>query len=158
VTRDLRAYLFLVVMACAAAGECAPAAVAPGALPAAVGAAGKVVWLDFWASWCTPCRHSFPWMNAMQHKYGKDGFTIVAVNLDQDRAAADAFLAATPAQFTLQFDPAGALARQFDVEAMPSSYLLDRTGRIVVRHLGFKESKEPEYEAAIRAALTLQSE
>jgi thiol-disulfide isomerase/thioredoxin len=116
----------------------------------------QVVWLDFWASWCTPCRHSFPWMNAMQRRYGSKGFKVLAVNLDAERKDADRFLATTPAEFLLEFDPQGTLAKRYDVEAMPSSYLLDRGGRVVSSHLGFKESKEVEYEAAIRAALGLQ--
>jgi len=115
----------------------------------------QVVWLDFWASWCTPCRHSFPWMNAMQRKYGARGFKVLAVNLDSDHKDADRFLATVPAEVTIDFDPEGVLAKQYGVEAMPSSYLLDRTGRVVASHVGFKESKEAEYEAAIRAALGL---
>jgi thiol-disulfide isomerase/thioredoxin len=119
---------------------------------------GDVVWLDFWASWCVPCRHSFPWMNAMQKKYGPLGLTVVAVNLDSDRAEADRFLASMPAGFKVQFDPEGELAKRYAVEAMPSSYVLDRTGRVIEHHLGFKESKEAKYEASIRMALGLESE
>ena len=117
---------------------------------------GDVVWLDFWASWCVPCRHSFPWMNAMQEKYGPLGLTVVAVNLDSERADADRFLASTPAGFKVQFDPDGKLAKRYDVEAMPSSYVIDRTGHVMERHLGFKQSREAEYEASIRTALGLE--
>ena len=87
---------------------------------------GKVVWVDFWASWCVPCRRSFPWMNTMHRKYGAEGLEIIAVNLDKERALADGFLAETPAEFALRFDPAGALAKEFGVQAMPSSYLARR--------------------------------
>jgi|KBSSwiStaDraftv2_1062776.scaffolds.fasta_scaffold136483_1 thiol-disulfide isomerase/thioredoxin len=119
---------------------------------------GDVVWLDFWASWCVPCRHSFPWMSAMQQKYGPLGLTVVAVNLDSDRADADRFLASMPAGFKVQFDPEGKLAKRYEVEAMPSSYVLDRTGHVIERHLGFKGSKEAKYEASIRTALGLEAE
>jgi len=119
-------------------------------------ARGEVVWLDFWASWCGPCRHSFPWMNAMQKKYGPFGLTIIAVNLDSNREDAEHFLASIPAGFKVQFDPEGRLAERYDVEAMPSSYILSRTGKVVERHLGFKESKEMQYEASIREALGLE--
>ena len=115
--------------------------------------AGKVVLVDFWASWCEPCRRSFPWMNAMQSKYGADGLVIVAVNVDNDLAAARRFLEEHPAQFQVHYDEDKALARRFEVVAMPSSFLLDGNGQLVATHLGFKVLKQDEYEAAIRAAL-----
>jgi thiol-disulfide isomerase/thioredoxin len=114
---------------------------------------GKVIWVDFWASWCVPCRRSFPWMNTMHRKYGGQGLQIIAVNLDKDRALADGFLVETPAEFTLRFDPAGNLAKQFEVQAMPSSYLLDATGKILARHFGFRLSDSAEYEQTIQTAL-----
>ena len=69
---------------------------------------GKVVYLDFWASWCGPCKKTFPWLNELQKKYGKDGFEVVGVNVDAKKADADKFLVSTPAEFTVLFDPAGA--------------------------------------------------
>jgi thiol-disulfide isomerase/thioredoxin len=114
---------------------------------------GKVIWVDFWASWCVPCRRSFPWMNTMHRKYGPEGLQIVAVNLDKERALADGFLAEVPAEFSLRFDPAGALAKQFTVQAMPSSYLLAADGTVLASHFGFKTADAPEYERAIREAL-----
>ncbi|MEK6249693.1 MAG: TlpA family protein disulfide reductase, partial [Planctomycetales bacterium] len=65
---------------------------------------GKVVVLDFWASWCVPCRRSFPWMNEMQQKYGDDGLVIVAVNLDNQSSDAQKFLQQYPAEFTISYD------------------------------------------------------
>ena len=115
---------------------------------------GKVVWVDFWASWCSPCRRSFPWMNAMQRKYGNQGLQIIAVNLDKERALADGFLAETPAEFALRFDPAGRLAERFDVQAMPSSFVLDSSGKVLAEHYGFKLADTGEYERAIVNALT----
>ena len=108
------------------------------------GREGKVVVVDFWASWCGPCRRSFPWMNAMIEKYSDDGLVIVAVNLDKDRAAADAFLAEIPAQFAIEFDPEAAIATEYGVEAMPSSFVFGRDGELVARHLGFKVKKQDE--------------
>jgi thiol-disulfide isomerase/thioredoxin len=110
---------------------------------------GKVVLLDFWASWCSPCLHSFPWMNELQRRHGAEGLVIVAVNLDQDRALADAFLQKVPARFRVEYDAAGAVARQFGVQAMPTSFLIDRSGQVRLRHAGFKEKQREEREAEI---------
>ena len=114
---------------------------------------GKVVLLDFWASWCVPCRRSFPWMNEMQKKYADDGLVVIAVNLDNDAAEAATFLQEYPAVFEIAYDPDKQLARSYNVQAMPTSYLLDRDGATIERHLGFKTAKTDEYEAAIVAAL-----
>lgn len=115
--------------------------------------AGKVVVVDFWASWCGPCRRSFPWMNSMIEKYGDEGLVIVAVNVDKDRAAADGFLAEVPANFEIVFDPDGALAKEYGVEAMPSSFVFSRDGELIARHFGFKVKKQDEYEAVLVDAL-----
>lgn len=109
---------------------------------------GKVVYVDFWASWCGPCRKSFPWMNEMQEKYGKQ-IKIIAVNLDQDRAEADKFLHQNPAKFTIAFDPEGKTAEAYKVKAMPSSYLIDSAGRIVSGHAGFRSQDKEELEKLI---------
>lgn len=110
---------------------------------------GKVVIVDFWASWCVPCRRSFPWMNAMQSKYGDDGLVIVGVNMDAEQSEAQTFLDEFPVVFNIVYDPAGDLAREYDVIAMPSSYIFDRDGNQVARHLGFKVKEQNEYEALL---------
>jgi thiol-disulfide isomerase/thioredoxin len=115
--------------------------------------AGKVVVLDFWASWCVPCRRSFPWLNTMQEKYGDEGLVIVGINLDMERAEAGRFLAEFPADFRIVYDDGMVLARRFEVMAMPSSYVIGRDGEVVAEHLGFKVKKQDEYEAVIRQAL-----
>ena len=119
---------------------------------------GKVVVLDFWASWCVPCRRSFPWMNSMQEKYGSDDLVIIGVNLDADNADAQAFLSETPAEFRIINDPDGTLAREHDVIAMPTSYVFDRSGNLVTRHLGFKVKRQEEYEALLVDTLNKEME
>jgi len=118
---------------------------------------GKVVLIDFWASWCGPCRQSFPWMNEMHNKYGDDGLVIVAVNVDNDLSEARRFLSDYPALFRVHFDKDKSLAREYELVAMPTSFLLGRDGQIVEQHLGFKVLKQDEYEAAIQAALEVEN-
>lgn len=119
---------------------------------------GRVVVVDFWASWCVPCRRSFPWLNSMQARYGDDGLVIIGVNLDSEPGDADTFLDQYPADFTIIRDADGVLARQFEVAAMPTSYVVDRDGHIIARHLGFKVKKIDEYEDVIRAAIAAVKE
>ena len=114
---------------------------------------GKVVYLDFWASWCKPCRHSFPWMNAMQQKYAADGLVIVAVNLDEQTADAAKFLKEVPADFSIVYDPQGKLAEHYELIGMPTSFLISRDGAVIKKHQGFYDSSPADYEAEIRAAL-----
>lgn len=114
---------------------------------------GKVVYVDFWASWCGPCRQSFPWMNSMLEKYRSQGLVIVAVDLDKTRDAAGEFLYAFSPKFTVAFDPAGKTAEAYRVEAMPSSFLVDRDGKIVYTHEGFESSKAATLEQKIRESL-----
>ena len=114
---------------------------------------GKVVVVDFWASWCVPCRRSFPWLNSMHAKYAADGLVVVGVNLDAARADADAFLAEYPVDFRVVYDDDKVLAERFDVIAMPMSFVIGRDGRERARHYGFKVRKQADYEAAIVAAL-----
>jgi thiol-disulfide isomerase/thioredoxin len=109
-------------------------------------ASGQVVYLDFWASWCIPCRKSFPWLNQMQAKYGEQGLTVLSVNLDADQALAKEFLSEVPADFSVIYDPNGSIARQFKLKGMPTSYIFNGKGEIVTTHVGFKVKKIPEYE------------
>lgn len=119
---------------------------------------GQVVYLDFWASWCKPCRRSFPWMSDMQAKYADKGLKIIAVNLDADKALADAFLKESPANFTIAFDPEGKVAEQYQLLGMPSSYLIDRNGVIRKAHQGFFVKKQAAYEQEIKDLLAEQGD
>lgn len=112
-------------------------------------AKGQVVYLDFWASWCGPCRKSFPWLNAMQAKYQAQGFKVISVNVDTERAAAEKFLQTLPAHFAVIYDPNGKVARQFKLKGMPSSYLFNKQGKIVSAHVGFIDNKKSQYENEI---------
>ena len=113
---------------------------------------GKVVYVDFWASWCEPCRRSFAWMKTLQEKYGARGFTIVAVDLDKRREDADAFLDRYPAPFTVAFDPEGKVAEAFGVAAMPSSFLLDANGKLMHAQAGYDPKKTATIETLIASA------
>jgi thiol-disulfide isomerase/thioredoxin len=117
---------------------------------------GKVVVVDFWASWCEPCRHSFPWLNEMQAKYADRGLVIIGVNVDRDGAEAERFLRETPARFRIVYDPAGALATRYDVPGMPSSYVIGRNGDIVARHIGFRTALRQDREAELQNILEVK--
>lgn len=116
-------------------------------------AGAKIIYLDFWASWCVPCRHSFPWLNAMQEKYGKDGLVIVGINVDPERADADRFLEKYPANFTLVMDPNGELAEQWRLQGMPSAVIVNAEGEELHRHIGFRNDREQDYEALLQDLL-----
>lgn len=114
---------------------------------------GQLVYLDFWASWCGPCKQSFPFMNAMQRKYSSSGLRVVAVNLDETAGEAERFLRAVPAEFTIAFDSEGMSPKLYAIKGMPSSVLIGRDGKIISIHQGFKKTDEVVLERAIVAAL-----
>ena len=114
---------------------------------------GQVLYVDFWASWCGPCRESFPWMNRMLNQYQKDGLIIVAVNLDKDKADAQDFLKKVPAHFSILYNPSGSLAEKYQVMGMPTALIFDRQGHWVHQHIGFNAQRITQYEQAIQSAL-----
>ena len=117
---------------------------------------GQVVYVDFWASWCTPCLESFPWMNRLQEKFGRDGLVVIAVNVDHEQAAADRFLKQHAAHFQVIFDPDGLAAQKFDVRRMPTSLLVDRNGEVRLRHEGFRLADRESLEQQVRAFIHAQ--
>lgn len=99
---------------------------------------GKVVYVDFWASWCTPCRASFPFMAEIAGVHG-DELAIVAINVDEKREDALAFLKDYQTPFDIVFDHAGELAARYEVPGMPTSFLYDREGQLIGKHVGFRK-------------------
>lgn len=114
---------------------------------------GKVVYVDFWASWCVPCAKSFVFMNKLDHDLKERGLQVIAVNLDEVPEEAKAFLTNHPANFTVTVDEQGKCAKDFQVEAMPSSYLIDRHGIIRHVHLGYREDDAKELRVQVEQLL-----
>ncbi len=110
---------------------------------------GKVVYLDFWASWCGPCRLSFPYMELLRSAYARKEFVVIAVNVDHSRERADAFLNQVGGNVPVVYDPKGVIAAKYHVSEMPTSVLIGRDGRVRFVHQGFFETKTPQYESHI---------
>lgn len=119
---------------------------------------GKVVYLDFWASWCKPCLKSFPWMREMKQAYADKGLEVVAVSVDSDREAADEFLRelGIDVNFIIAYDERGMAASLYELRGMPSTYLLGRDGRIYASHVGFRERDKQELEDVLNKLLHMQ--
>ncbi len=113
----------------------------------------RLTYVDFWASWCGPCRKSFPWMNQMQARYGAKGLRIVAINVDAKTADAERFLQDVPARFEVALDPQGDSARRYELKGMPTSLLIDAAGRVVAIHQGFRDGDGETLEKLIRTQL-----
>lgn len=114
---------------------------------------GKTVYLDFWASWCGPCKQSFPWMNAMQTRYASKGLYVVGISLDKNRADAQAFLKNNPANFDLAFDQTGSTPKNYAIKSMPTSVLIGPSGKVVGVHRGFRDDERAQREQDIQKAL-----
>lgn len=117
---------------------------------------GKVVYVDFWASWCGPCKQSFPWMNDMQTRYGGKGLNLVAVNVDQKPEDAKTFLNDNAAKFTVAFDQGGKTPKAYAIKGMPTSVLIGADGKVLMVHNGFKDEQRGELEKQIKQALNLK--
>lgn len=119
---------------------------------------GNVVYVDFWASWCIPCRKSFPWMNNLKAQYQAQGLSIISINLDHSKALADEFLSQNRADFPVIYDPKGLIARKYKLKGMPSSFIINRQGQIVSAHIGFNQQKKLAYEKEILTLLNAVSQ
>jgi thiol-disulfide isomerase/thioredoxin len=114
---------------------------------------GKLVYLDFWASWCAPCKTSFPLLNKLHQKLKAQGFEVVAVNLDEDKMLAEKFLQEVPVDFTVLRDAKGEWADQYVVDSMPTSFIIDKNGVIQKIHHGFVAEDIKEIETKITELL-----
>ncbi len=110
---------------------------------------GKVVYVDFWASWCGPCKLSFPFMQELAGRYPAGDLAVVTVNVDRQRGAADAFLRQVRSSLPVIYDAAGDLAQTWKVADMPTSLVFDRKGAMRFRHQGFFPGKVREYEGHV---------
>jgi peroxiredoxin len=111
---------------------------------------GQVVMLNFWASWCGPCRQEMPLLDSIYTKYKRMGFTLIGVNVEPDSKAANDWLKQTPVSFPILYDKESKVSRMYDVEGMPSTVIIDRAGKVRVLHRGYKPGDENEYLDSIR--------
>lgn len=114
---------------------------------------GRVVMLNFWASWCGPCRQEMPLLDQMHKRYSALGFTLVGVNVDANSKDAEEWLSKTPVSFPVLFDRESKVSAMYDVKAMPSTVFIDRKGNVRYLHKGYKPGDEGEYLNQIRALL-----
>lgn len=115
---------------------------------------GKVIYVDFWASWCPPCVRSFPFLSQLDHDFKDQGLQVIGINLDEKIADAETFLDKFPVDFEIALDPDKQCAKDFGVVAMPSSYLIDRKGVIRHVHQGFRADEAKDLRLAIEYLLT----
>jgi thiol-disulfide isomerase/thioredoxin len=115
--------------------------------------AGKVVYVDFWATWCPPCRRSFPWMEKMYQKYNDHGLEIIAISLDGKNEVIERFIAIEKPSFIIARDRRSKIADKFKVRAMPTSFIIDRDGDIYYVHRGFNREAKAKLEEKLRDLL-----
>lgn len=114
---------------------------------------GKVVVVDFWATWCEPCRDELPELAALQRELGERGLVVLGVSVDDERETIEQFLAAMPVAITMVHDHDDAIAGAWAPPAMPTSYVIDRSGKLVHRQLGYRHGDAATLRRAIEAAL-----
>ncbi|WP_372999513.1 TlpA family protein disulfide reductase [Marinobacter sp.] len=111
---------------------------------------GEVVMLNFWASWCGPCRQEMPLMDELYSQYKDLGFTILAVNVDENREEAHRFLDKVPVNYPILYDPESSVSELYEVQAMPTTVMIDRDGNARYLHYGYQPGYEDDYEQQIR--------
>src|SRR6201987_4662027 len=114
---------------------------------------GQVVMLNFWASWCGPCRQEMPLLESIYKKYNRMGFTMLGVNVEPDSNAANEWLKATPGSFPILYDRDSKVSKLYDVSGMPSTVIIYRTGKARGLHRGYKPGDENEYLNSIRTLI-----
>ena len=145
-----------VYSAVAAAGEVAPDFSLPDQSGRSVSLkdlSGQVVLINFWASWCGPCREEMPLLNELQERYAPLGFTLLGINVEEDASAAKGFLTETPVGFPILFDADNEVSKSYDVIAMPSTVIVGRDGTIRYIHHGYEAGDENVYQDQIRQAI-----
>lgn len=110
---------------------------------------GKIVYLDFWASWCAPCVKSLPFMEKLHHQFSADKFKIIAINIDEDKRSANSFLNDHPISYLNLYDPKGYIGKKLKVRNMPTAFLIDQDGNILFKHSGFNEKYAKKLEQVI---------
>ena len=114
----------------------------------------KVLLVDFWATWCGPCKKSMPFFDQLYRELSEKGLEVVAINVDEDNQTARDYLNKNPVSYPISLDPQGNCPKSFDVKAMPSSYLIDKSGKIRLIHLGFRDEDQALLRSQIEALLT----
>ncbi|MCU0757970.1 MAG: TlpA family protein disulfide reductase [Steroidobacteraceae bacterium] len=114
---------------------------------------GQVVMINFWATWCGPCRQEMPLLDAMYRKYKGMGFTLIGVNVEPDTAAAEKFLKELPVSFPVAFDADSKVSKLYDVKGMPSTVIVDRKGNARVLHRGYRPGDENTYLDHVRTLI-----
>ena len=114
---------------------------------------GQVVMINFWATWCGPCRQEMPHLNRIYDKYRSAGFVLLGVNIDDDPRAAADLAAKLGLRFPVLLDTEKKVSRVYDMSAMPATLLIDRDGRVRHIHRGYRDGVEQTYEEQVRALL-----
>lgn len=111
---------------------------------------GNVVLINFWASWCGPCRQEMPILNAIHNKYKALGFTVLGVNVEEQVANARSFIADRPVDFPILIDSNNTVSRLYEVIAMPTTVVIDRDGQLRFLHRGYQSGDEAEYRKMVK--------
>ena len=114
---------------------------------------GQVVMINFWASWCGPCRQEMPLLEALHKKYSALGFTLLGVNVEQDSSKANAYLRDISVSFPILFDKKNSVSKAYNISAMPSTVMVDRDGNLRYLHHGYKPGYEKEYQKQIKSLI-----